>query len=150
MARESGVSTKTIRRDLELFQHLALAMEERTEERGRKRWKLSEQCVAAPVTFTFEEALALYLSRDLLDPLAGTVQGDACQSAFSKIRSALNDHAIDYLERLADRICSLSHKEIRHFKVDRIHDLEISQLPFQRPAEFDVRTHLRGLIRCLS
>ncbi len=34
------------------------------------------------------------------------------------------------------------HKEIRHWKVDRIEEAEVTQMPFQRPENFDLAGHL--------
>jgi predicted DNA-binding transcriptional regulator YafY len=56
------------------------------------------------LAFTFDEALALYLGRRLLDPLAGTFFWQAAHRAFRKIRATLGTNAIDYIERLAPSI----------------------------------------------
>jgi predicted DNA-binding transcriptional regulator YafY len=37
---------------------------------------------------------------------------------------------------------SPDHNEIRHWKVDRIEEAEVTQVPFQRPEEFDLREHM--------
>ena len=34
--------------------------------------------------------------------------------------------------------------EIRHWKVDRIEQAEVTKIPFYRPADFDVQEHLRA------
>jgi proteasome accessory factor B len=34
------------------------------------------------------------------------------------------------------------HDEIRHWKVDRIEEAEVTQFPFQRPDDFDLREHM--------
>lgn len=206
MAREMQVSDKTIRRDLDLFRRVGFPIEDESGDHGKKTWKLST--AAGPdLTFSYDEALALYLGRRFLEPLAGTLFWEACQRAFNKIRASLGKNAIEYLERLAgqihgtvigasdyaakaDAIDSLmvaiedarqtiityqsqkatepveyqvnpyglafhkgslyliayshDHKEIRHFKLDRLSDVEVSRLPFQRPEDFDVAKHLSG------
>lgn len=204
LAREMEVSVKTIRRDLELFRQVGFPIEEKRGLRGKKSWLLPTP--AEPqLAFTFDEALALYLGRRFLEPLAGTLFWEACQRAFAKIRASLGKSAIEYLERLAGRIHgtmigasdysakadaideimvaiedsrqtiityqsrnatepveyavnpyglafhrgslyliahSLDHGEIRHFKLDRLHEVEVSKLPFKRPSDFDVAKHL--------
>lgn len=37
---------------------------------------------------------------------------------------------------------SIEHNEVRHFKIDRLHEIEVSGLAFERPNEFDVEKHL--------
>ena len=51
--------------------------------------------------FTVEEAAALYLGRQFLEPLAGTYFFDGAQRAFQKIRATLGDAALRHLEKLA-------------------------------------------------
>jgi proteasome accessory factor B len=34
------------------------------------------------------------------------------------------------------------HEELRHWKVDRVFDVHVEELPFERPADFDLRQHL--------
>jgi len=36
------------------------------------------------------------------------------------------------------------HDEIRHYKVDRIEDVELTAVPFNRPGDFDLDKHLAG------
>ncbi len=39
---------------------------------------------------------------------------------------------------------SEQHDEVRHWKVDRIEDVDVTRVPFQRPADFDLESHLAG------
>src|SRR4051794_25781757 len=98
MAAEVGVNEKTIRRDLDSFQRVGFSLEETVGEFGRKKWKISGHENQPPLSFTFEEAASLYMGRRLLDPLAGTLIGDAAQTAFRKIRASLGQPALKYLE----------------------------------------------------
>lgn len=105
MADLSEVSPKTIRRDLDLFRSLGLPLEEIiADHRGTKRWRLGDWENAPAMTLTFDEALALYLSRRLLEPLAGTPFWCAAQSAMKKIRASLSDQVVAYLEQMADKL----------------------------------------------
>ena len=58
--------------------------------------------IQPPLSFRYDEALALYLGRKFLEPLAGTLFWDAAQRAFQKIRPSLGKPALDYLARLTD------------------------------------------------
>jgi len=98
LAAEMQVSEKTIRRDLETFLATGFPLNETLGEFGRKRWGLTEK-VQPGMTFTFDEALALYLGRHLLEPLAGTPFWEAAQHAFRKVRASLGDGALRYIDR---------------------------------------------------
>jgi len=99
MAQEMGVAEKTIRRDLVLFKRLAFPLLETNGERGRRTWRLGPGGGAPPLQFTFDEAVALYLARPFLEPLAGTELWQAAHRALRKIRATLDEPAIAYLER---------------------------------------------------
>ncbi len=205
MAAETGVNDKTIRRDLQTFREAGFPLEETVGDFGRKTWRLPSHWNQPAMSFTFDEAVALYLGRRLLEPLAGTYFWDAAQRAFKKIRACLGKPALDYLEKMAgtlyettvgvsdyskkaellDQIMrgmeeskaihiayqslratepttidvypygltyhrgslyliahSPEHNDVRHYKVDRIEEAEISQFPFQRPERFDLGQHL--------
>src|SRR5262245_58675169 len=72
MARELGVTEKTIRRDLARFSRVGFPLEESVGEIGRKTWRIVPAGTQPPLSFAFDEAAALYLGRRLLEPLAGT------------------------------------------------------------------------------
>ena len=64
-------------------------LEEEVGEFGRKAWRIGPGRDRPPLAFTFDEAVALYLGRRLLEPLAGTFFWQASRNAFQKIRAAL-------------------------------------------------------------
>lgn len=101
IADEAGVSQKTALRDLALLRDIGFPVTETVGERGRKHWKLDGQTGLPHLNFTLEEAAALYLGRQFLEPLAGTYFFHGAQSAFQKIRSTLGDAALRHLEKLA-------------------------------------------------
>lgn len=207
LADETHVNEKTIRRDLQTFQQAGFPLEESVGDHGRKNWKIRVGKEQPELGFALDEALALYLGRRFLDPLAGTLFWEAAQSAFRKIRACLGKAAIDYLEKIAGRLhhrvvgasdysakadlidqlmqgiedqrqtflvyrsqratepvtspiypygltffrsslylvaYSVDHDEIRHYKVDRIEEVDVTNLPFNRPDDFDLETHLAG------
>ncbi len=101
LARELGVTERTIRRDLELLKQMGFPVEERTEDYGRKTWKLGEAWARSTLQFTFEEAAALYLGRQLLESMAGTPFWSAAHRAWRKIRSTMGETASNYIDRFA-------------------------------------------------
>jgi len=101
MAKEMGVNQKTIRRDLDTFRALGFPLSATVGEFGRKTWRMEPSASQPPLSFTFDEAMALYLGRRLLDPLAGTVFWEAAQRAFRKVRASLGESALEYLDKFA-------------------------------------------------
>ncbi len=101
IAAELDVTDKTVRRDLALFRRLGFPLEESVGEFGRKTWRITTAGGQPALSFAFDEAVALYLGRRLLDPLAGTAFGVAARSASAKIRAMLGRSALEYLDRFA-------------------------------------------------
>jgi predicted DNA-binding transcriptional regulator YafY len=99
MASEMGVSIKTIRRDLETFSQTGFSLYYESGPKRKKRWRLSPETEGLKLFFNFEEAAALYLGRQLLEPLAGTPFWNASQRAFRKIRSHFGESVTEYMER---------------------------------------------------
>ena len=81
LAAEMQVSQRTVHRDLKMFQAVGFPLEEIVEGFGRKRWRLDPAKTQPGLGFAFDEAVALYLGRRFLDPLAGTVFWDAAHPA---------------------------------------------------------------------
>lgn len=205
LARELETSEKTIRRDLALFRRVGFPLVEIRQAHGKKKWTLCPDGRVPPLGFAFDEALALYLCRRLLDPIAGTPFWEAAQRAFRKIGSMLSSAARDYIQKLASFFYptttgvsdyshqselidllligiedhraveltytslraqapetyrvhpygmiyhrgslylvgySTKHKEIRHWKVDRMQRVEVTQETFQPPRDFDLHAHM--------
>lgn len=103
LAAEASVSVKTIRRDLLLFQELGFPLEEFRAGHGKKIWKLSGQS-GPSLSFNLDEALALYLARRLFEPLHDTLLWQSLEAAITKIRSTLNETALEYVENMLGRI----------------------------------------------
>jgi len=208
IAEEMEVSEKTIGRDLATFREAGFPVEEETGSRGRKTWRLCKDGKDdLPLGFAFDEALALYLGRRFLEPLAGTMLWEAAQNAFRKIEVCLGPTARRYLDQMAAALHvtspgagnyavkseiidalqrgieehktthivyqsarstepvtyeispygmaihrdslylvaeSREHGQVRHFKVDRIEEAEVSKFPFRMPEDFSVQEHLAG------
>lgn len=206
LADEMGTSQKTIRRDLALLAGLGFPISPREGAHGRNHWIAEFDSSSPPLTFNVSEVLALYLGRELLEPLAGTLIWESHHSAFRKIKATLKDPVIQYLDQLhglvhrtsfrrshyheksilidnlmtgieEQRITFLTyhsarstepltydiypygliyhrgslylvaqsqqHDQIRTFKVDRVVDVQLETLKFQKPADFDLQTYLQ-------
>jgi proteasome accessory factor B len=202
---EMGVSDKTVRRDLDTFVEAGFPLEEALGEHGRKTWRINPDKNQPWLTFAYDEAIALYLGRWLMEPLAGTPFWDASQRAFRKIRASLDHGALNYIHRFAavfhqtmvgtsdysrkaeliDRLmvgiedCRVvfikyrslqatesvtydiypygvayhrgslyligwapQHGEIRTWKVDRIEAVNVEEMRFQPPEDFDLENYL--------
>lgn len=100
LARENEVGIRTIRRDMLTLVRVGFPLQETVGRFGRKLWRVAPQAGVPPLSFAFDEALALYFGRRLLDPLAGTLFWDAAQRAFRKIRAGLNPSALRYIDRM--------------------------------------------------
>ena len=99
MMHELNVSEKTIRRDLETFQAAGFPLKEVVGEFGRKKWHIDAGKAEPGLNFAYDEAIALYLGRRFLEPLAGTVFWEAAQRAFKKIRATLGADALKYIDQ---------------------------------------------------
>ena len=100
LARRLGCSRRTVQRDLRV---LAAAFPLRAEDReaGRKYWTLAPHVLESEqLQLTVTEMLSLFLSQQLLLPLAGTQFGDGLQTALQKIRALLPQRALSYFEDL--------------------------------------------------
>lgn len=102
LAAKLEVSDKTVRRDLEMLAGAGFPLESETGEFGRKHWRMASSWQPGDIRFTFEEALALYLGRRQLEPLAGTLIWEAAQRAFQKIQATLNDSAVRYIDKIGE------------------------------------------------
>ena len=99
MIHELKVSEKTIRRDLETFQKVGFPLKEVIGDFGRKTWRMEDGKGEPGLNFAYDEAIALYLGRRFLEPLAGTVFWEAAQRAFKKIRATLGQDALKYIDQ---------------------------------------------------
>ena len=96
-----GVSEKTIRRDLVLLRSVGFPLSETIVARNLKRWQLDVECTL-PAAIRWDEAVALYVGRKLMQPLTGTLLEESFQSVARKIELVLSDEAREYFARLAE------------------------------------------------
>ena len=101
MAARTGVTTRTIRRDLEALQSAGFPLYDETHE-GKRYWTLEQKAFRRldDTGFTLAELSALYFSRTLVECLAATPFQHDVRSAFDKLAAALTPGMRQFLDRL--------------------------------------------------
>jgi predicted DNA-binding transcriptional regulator YafY len=101
LAKRTGVTTRTIRRDLEALQSAGFPLFDEVYD-GKKYWTLEQRAFRRldDTGFTIAELSALYFSRTLLECLASTPFQADVRSAFDKLASALTPGMRQFLDRL--------------------------------------------------
>ena len=101
LAQRPGVTTRTIRRDLEALQTAGFPLYDETHD-GKKYWTLEQKAFRRlnDTGFTLAEMSALYFSRTLVESLAGTPFERDVRSAFDKLATALTPGMKQFLDRM--------------------------------------------------
>ncbi len=104
LAERTGVTTRTIRRDLIALQEAGFPIYDDVADDGRKYWRLDAKPFRALADngFTLSELAALYFSRSLVERQAGLPFHDDLARAFEKIQSALSPAVRRFLDHLPD------------------------------------------------
>jgi len=104
LAERTGVTTRTIRRDLIALQEAGFPIYDDLGEDGRKYWRLDTKPFRALADngFTLSELAALYFSRSLVERQAGMPFHDDLARAFEKIESALSPAVRRFLDHIPD------------------------------------------------
>jgi predicted DNA-binding transcriptional regulator YafY len=101
LAGDLGVTTRTIRRDLAALQEAGFPLYDERDEEGRVRWRLEGQVLNGLETgFTLAELCALYLSRNLLESVAGTPFRRDLSMAFARIEKMLSPRMRQFLDQM--------------------------------------------------
>lgn len=102
LARLSGVTTRTIRRDLQALEEAGFPVyDDRSQDDGRTRWRLNGHAFKGLGTgLTLAELCALHFGRTLLESLAGTPFRADLESAFDKLSGVLTPHMQQFLDQL--------------------------------------------------
>jgi predicted DNA-binding transcriptional regulator YafY len=101
LAERTGVTTRTIRRDLEALQTAGFPLFDEVIE-GKRYWTLEQRAFKRldDTAFTLAELSALYFSRTLAASLAATPFQDDVATAFEKLAGALTPGMRQFLDRL--------------------------------------------------
>ncbi len=101
LARLTGVTTRTIRRDLEALQEAGFPLFDETHD-GKKYWTLEQKAFRRldQTAFTLSELSALYFSRTLVECLSGTPFERDVRGAFDKLSGALTPGMKQFLDRM--------------------------------------------------
>ena len=101
LASRTGVTTRTIRRDLEALQTAGFPLFDETYD-GKKYWMLEHRAFRRldETGFTLAELSALYFSRTLVECLAATPFQKDVRGAFDKLAGALTPGMRQFLDRL--------------------------------------------------
>src|SRR4029453_1600586 len=101
LAQRTGVSTRTIRRDLEALQSAGFPLFDEVHD-GKKYWTLEQKAFRRlDATGVTAAALsALFFSRSLVECLAATPFERHVRSAFDKLAAALTPGMRQFMDRL--------------------------------------------------
>jgi len=101
LATDLDVTTRTIRRDLAALQEAGFALYDERDDDGRARWRIDGQVLKGIESgFTLSELCALYLSRHLLEAVAGTPFQSDLGHAFERLSKLLSPRMRQFLDRL--------------------------------------------------
>ncbi len=101
LASDLEVTTRTIRRDLAALQEAGFPLYDERDEDGRAHWRLDGQVLKGLETgFTLAELCALYLSRNMLEAVAGTPFQRDLTLAFTRLEKMLSPRMRQFLDRL--------------------------------------------------
>ncbi|HEY7497639.1 MAG TPA: WYL domain-containing protein [Vicinamibacterales bacterium] len=101
MASRTGVTTRTIRRDLEALQEAGFPLFDEVHD-GKRYWRLEQRAFKRldDTGFNLAELSALYFSRTLAEALAATPFQQDVRNAFDKLSAALTPGMRQFLDRL--------------------------------------------------
>ena len=102
LASLCGVTTRTIRRDLQALEEAGFPLyDDRSSDDGKTRWRVNGQAFKGlSAGLTVSELCALYFSRTLLESLSGTPFRNEVESAFEKLALVLTPHMRQFLDQL--------------------------------------------------
>ena len=101
LADDLSVTTRTIRRDLAALQEAGFPLYDERDDDGRVRGRIDGAVLKGLETgFTLAEMCALYLSRNLLEAVAGTPFQRDLTNAFARLEKMLSPRMRQFLDRL--------------------------------------------------
>ncbi|MEI7836063.1 MAG: transcriptional regulator [Planctomycetota bacterium] len=105
LATESECTKRTVQRDLSVLEKVGFPIRFEQRAFGKKFWMLDSGFIESEnLELTVTEMLSLYLSEQILTPLAGTQFGDGLATALQKIKAILPKKALGYFSNLGETI----------------------------------------------
>ena len=98
LAEHSGVSKKTIQRDIKVLEEVGFIIEAEERERRTKYFKLVKNNLP-PLNFPIDEIIALTFIEGIVSPLEGTPYKEAFQKTLNRIRTVLPEEMRVFLEK---------------------------------------------------
>ncbi len=92
---------RQVQRDLAVLQEVGFPIEFTTRDYGKKFWTLADDFLKSnDMIFDLTEVVSMYLSKQLLLPLAGTQFGDGLATLLQKMKAMLPQKALDHFSKL--------------------------------------------------
>ena len=105
LAARVGCSKRQVQRDLNVLQQVGFPISFEQRDFVKKYWKLLSRFVESEhLMLSMTEMLSLFLSRQLLSPLAGTQLGNGLATALDKIKTLLSKRALYHFENIHENI----------------------------------------------
>jgi len=121
LARDTGVTTRTIRRDLTALQEAGFALFDEGDGNETKLWKLDGAPFRAVQDgLSVADVAALYLSRSIVVALSGWPLVDELAAALAKLDSALNPRMREFLSTLPQVVSTKAGPRAGAASVDRL------------------------------
>jgi len=97
LAQRLECSKRQVQRDLGVLQLVGFPVFHETRDGGKRYWRMESRALEhGGLTLSTTEMLSLYLSQQLLTPLAGTQFGDGLSTLLEKIKALLPKKALGY------------------------------------------------------
>ena len=105
LAQRLECSKRQVQRDLNVLQQVGFPVSYEARDLGKRFWKLDQSFIQKQeLVLSVTELLSLFLSRQLLSPLAGTQFGDGLGGALDKIKALLPKKALGYFNGLDENL----------------------------------------------
>jgi len=158
LAGLTGYSQRTIQRDLRLLAEAGFPVCYEPDEFGKRFWRLPNRFLEREgLVLSVTEAISLYLARQLLAPLAGTLLAEGLDSLLDKIRSLLPEAALEHFHEIGGLILVRSagqtdyrkHRSIIGIFAEAIRSRRIVQTTYRsvwRAEKYTTGVHPYGLV----
>ena len=105
LSKELHVSSRTIQRDLSSMKDAGVSIDEEQKlASGKKFLSFVFPAEGKNIHLSYDEAVALYVGRQFLEPMMGSILWEAANSGLEKIRGAVGTRALFFFDRLASKV----------------------------------------------